>query len=59
MRKEFQQTLGLLKNVGLGFSVSILWFKSLSLMAKELQQPCFVENVGVVYLFFLFKFLFS
>jgi hypothetical protein len=28
-------------------------------MTKKLQQTCFVENVGIVYLLFLFKFLFS
>jgi len=48
MSKELQQPLGLLQNVGLGFSLFTFWFRSLLSKVEELKQPCFVENVGLI-----------
>ncbi len=54
MSKELQQPLGLL-HVGLRFSLSTFWFRSLLSKVEELKQPCFVENVGLINYFLKFK----
>jgi hypothetical protein len=37
----------------------VFWFNFMSSMAEKLKQPYFVESVGLVCLFFWFRFLSS